>query len=160
MRRIQRGSQTKASLTEKESRLESIELVKLIYYARSTAPFLSKLCSNYARFNIILDNKMGKTVRKVSFITLLHYYHSSPGLVCCFCGFKYTVSSKVNSFGSLQDLKVLELYFRGGGHHLVTLSHLWEWKWEQGFLHRRPFTLRLKSVYHYDTTVRDTWAWF
>ena len=81
MRRIQRGSQTKASLTGRESRLESIVLVKLIYYARSTAPFLSKLCSNYARFNIILDNKMGKTVRKVSFINLLYYYYFSPDFV-------------------------------------------------------------------------------
>ena len=106
MRRIQRGSQTKASLTGKESRLESIVLVKLIYYVRSTAPFLSKLCSNYARFNIILDNKMGKTVRKVSFINLLYYYYFSRDFVCCFSGFKYLISSGVSYFGSLQDQKL------------------------------------------------------
>ena len=106
MRRIQRGSQTRASLTGKESKIESIVLVKLIYYARSTAPFLSKLCSNYARFNIILDNKMGKTVRKVSFINFLYYYCCCPDFVCCFSGFKYPISSGVSYFGSLQDQKL------------------------------------------------------
>ena len=107
-------------------------IVKPVNYASSTA----RLYPNYAQIMLVFKNsatffqyyaarqKMGKTVRKVSFITLLHYYHSSPGLVCCFYGFKCTLSSNVSSFGSLQDLKVLELYFRGGGHHLVTLSRL------------------------------------
>ena len=107
-------------------------IVKLVNYASSTA----RLYPNYAQIMLVFKNsatffqhyaarqKMDKTVRNASFISLLHYYHSSPGLVCCFYGFKYTVSSNVSSFGSLQDLKVLELYFRGGGRHLVTLSHL------------------------------------
>ena len=34
-----------------KTRLESIVLVKLAYYAISTARFLSKLCSNYALFS-------------------------------------------------------------------------------------------------------------
>ena len=79
-------------------RLESIVLVKLTYYASSTARFLSKLCSNYARFfencapffQYYARQKMGITVRKVSFIDLLFYYcyyHCSPDFACCFSGF-------------------------------------------------------------------------
>ena len=109
-------------------------LEKLVNYANSTA----RLYPNYAQIMLVFQNsatffqyyaarqKMGKTVRKVSFISLLHYYHSSPGLVCCFYGFKYTISSNVSSSGSTRFSTSPELI------------------------------LRLKSVYHYDTTIRDT----
>ena len=49
--------------------IESIVLVKLVYYASSTARFLSKFFSNYAGFSkfcylysIVRSTKMGKTI--------------------------------------------------------------------------------------------------
>ena len=59
-------------------RLESIVLVKVAYYASSTARFSSKLCSFFKIvllfFNVFHPNyarqKIGISVRKVSFIDL------------------------------------------------------------------------------------------
>ena len=91
-------------------------LVKLTYYAGSTArffyPIMLKLCLFFkiplqTFFQYYVPPKIGKTIRKVSFINLFYYY-CSPDFVCCFSGFQYRpVSSNVSSFESLQDLNTI-----------------------------------------------------
>ena len=75
-------------------------IVLLFFFVCLCFFFLSKRCSNYARFSkfcyfvsILCSTKMSKTVRKMSFINISYYYYCFHDFECCFSGFKYSISS-------------------------------------------------------------------
>ena len=146
---------------------------KLCYFFQC---FSSKLCSTKNRH----ISKKGKFYWPLILLFIIIIIIAPLTLHAALVVLSNRSLTTLGFYGSLQDLKVLGLCFGGGVRRFVTLSHLWEWDWEQDFPDSFPerlknysnlaleiadrlfgeLTLYLKSIYHHDITISDIWAWF